>query len=69
MHGRRGVMTLMGIYDDGTAMQEAANDLACTNARRIAGLSDGLPDDTDCEEGCPLYNKTCPFSKKRDDER
>ena len=58
-------MTLMGFYDDGTAAQEAANDLACIDARRNAGLSDELPDDTDCEDGCLLYNKSCPFSKNK----
>lgn len=57
-------MSLMGIYDDGTAAQEAANDQACINARRSAGLSDELPEDTDCEDGCPIYNTTCPFSKR-----
>ena len=58
-------MTLMGFYDDGTATREAMNDRACVHARIEAGLSDELPDDTDCEEGCLLYKKSCPFSKNK----
>ena len=55
----------MGFYDDGTAAQEAANDQACSQARKTAGLPDELPDDTDCEDGCLIYNTTCPFRKVR----
>jgi hypothetical protein len=57
-------MTLMGFYDDGTAAQEAANERACINARRKAGLSDELSDDTDCEDGCPIVFTLCPFARK-----
>jgi plasmid maintenance system antidote protein VapI len=54
-------MVDMSFYDDGTAAQEAANDQACIDARRAAGLTDELPDDTDCEYGCPIHKTSCPF--------
>ena len=49
-----------------TEAQQAANDLACENARVKAGYSPELPDDLDCEMGCLLYNNGCPLTNKMD---
>lgn len=49
-----------------TEAQQAANDLACENARAKAGYSPEIPDDLDCEFGCLLWNNGCPFTNKTD---
>jgi HD superfamily phosphohydrolase YqeK len=50
-------------YPD-TEAQQAANDLACEEARIKAGLKPELPEDVDCEYGCILWNNGCPFTNK-----
>jgi len=50
-------------YPD-TEAQQAANDLACEEARVKAGLKPELPEDVDCEYGCILWNNGCPFTNK-----
>lgn len=46
--------------------QEAANDLACREARTKAGLRPEVPEDLDCEYGCVLYHNGCPLTVKED---
>lgn len=53
----------MSDYPDIEA-QQAANDLACEEARTKAGLKPELPEDVDCEYGCILWNNGCPFTNK-----
>jgi hypothetical protein len=60
-HGGDALMVLMSFYDDGTAAQEEANDLACIDARRVAGVSNPENIDIDCEEECPIRLTSCPF--------
>lgn len=58
----------MGFYDDGTETQQAANDQACYEARKSAGMPH--PEDVehkltggDCESDCPIFRTTCPFRR------
>lgn len=47
-----------------TEAQQAANDLACEEARKKAGYSTDFLDDVDCEIECLLYNNGCPLTNK-----
>jgi hypothetical protein len=49
-----------------TEAQQAANDLACEEARKKAGYLSELPDDLDCETGCLLYKNGCPLTNTQD---
>jgi HD superfamily phosphohydrolase YqeK len=55
----------MGYDFPDTEAQQAANDLACEEARKKAGLNE-LIDDIDCEIECLLYNNGCPLTNKTD---
>jgi len=56
-------MALIGpgtTYPD-TDAQEAANEAACIEARKAAGVPNPENIDIDCEEECPIRLISCPF--------